>query len=161
MPAATQIRAPRPPASTPRISRQGSTLPPQAAAVLALQRQAGNRATRALMRQPATDTQPKPVKITGYGAHGDVATVQMSDGTRWKVTRKRSTVQIVKKKGQFGVGWGSDSDRIWLKASWCQGTRGEIRVGGNPQGAAKDLLKNLAQGIANGGNADDVKKVLA
>jgi hypothetical protein len=137
-------------------------LPPQAAAVLALQRQAGNRAaTRALMRQPATETKPTPVKITGYGAKGDVATVQMSDGTRWEVTRKRSTVPIVKKRGEFGVGFGADSDRIWLKASWCRGTRGEIRVGGNPQGAAKDLLKNLAQGIANGGNADDVKKILA
>ena len=162
MPVAPRIRAPRPPASAPRAARQGSTLPPEAAAVLALQRQAGNRAAaRALMRQPATQTQPKPVKVVGYGAQGDVATVTMSDGTRWKVTRKRSTVPIVKKKGEFGVGWGADSDRIWLKASWCRGTRGEIRVGGNPQGAAKDLLKNLAQGIANGGNADDVKKVLA
>ena len=105
--------------------------------------------------------EPQPVTITSYGAQGDVATVQMSDGTRWQVTRKRSTVPIVKKRGQFGVGVGSDdADRIWLKASWCRGTRGEIRVGGNPQGAAKELLKNLAQGIANGGDADEVKRII-
>ena len=139
--------------------------------MLALQRRAGNRATRALMRQPTKTVpapwptedagpEPQPVTITSYGAHGDVATVQMSDGTRWQVTRKRSTVPIVKKRGQFGVGVGSDADRIWLKASWCRGTRGEIRVGGNPQGAAKEVLKNLAQGIANGGDADEVKRII-
>ena len=55
---------------------------------------------------------------------------------------------------------GADSDRIWLKAGWCRGTRGEIRVGGNPQGAAKDLPKNLAQGVANGGDAAEVKKII-
>ena len=139
--------------------------------MLALQRRAGNRATRTLMRQPTKTVpapwptedagpEPQPVTITSYGAHGDVATVQMSDGTRWQVTRKRSTVPIVKKRGQFGVGVGSDADRIWLKASWCRGTRGEIRVGGNPQGAAKEVLKNLAQGIANGGDADEVKRII-
>ena len=160
MPTATQIRAPALPANPgagPLVSR--SPLPPEVRAVLALQRQAGNRATRSLMRQPTATAGAAP-KITGYSAHGDVATVTMSDGTRWVVTRKRSTVPIVKKKGQFGVGVGADADRVWLKASWCRGTRGEIRVGGNPQGAAKDVLKNLAQGIANGGDADDVKRIL-
>ena len=84
----------------------------------------------------------------------------MSDGTRWKVTRKRSTVPIVKKKGQLAPGVGWDASKVWLKVSWCQGTRGEIRVGGNPQGAAADLLKTLAQGIADGGDAPSLKTLI-
>jgi hypothetical protein len=174
MPAATQtrIRAPGLPAPTPQDLRRGSHASPEIAAVLALQRKAGNRATRALMRQPTKtvpapwpteDAGPGPVQpptIVSAEPDGDTVTVRMSDGTRWLVTRKRSTVPIVKKRGTFGVGFGADSDRIWMKASWCRGTRGEIRVGGNPQGAAKDVLKNLAQGIANGGDADDVKRII-
>jgi hypothetical protein len=156
---ATQIRS-HAPTAVP-LSRQPASAPREVAAVLALQRSAGNRATRALMRQPtATDPATQAPKITSYSARGDVATVELSDGTRWVVTRKRSTTPIVKKKGTFGVGFGADSDRIWLKASWCRGTRGEIRVGGNPQGAAKDVLKNLAQGVANGGDAAEVKKII-
>jgi hypothetical protein len=56
------------------------------------------------------------------------------------------------------VGW--DASKVWLKVSWCQGTRGEIRVGGNPQGAAADLLKTLAQGIADGGDAPGLKTLI-
>jgi hypothetical protein len=151
----------------PLVSRtpatQAPSLPPHAAAVLALQRQVGNRAaTRALMRQPATAAppQPKAPTIKSSSARGDVVTIEMSDGKRWKVTRKRSTVPIVRKKGQFGFSPGYDADKIWLKASWCRGTRGEIRVGGNPQGAAKEVLKNLAKGIANGGDAEEVKRII-
>ena len=174
MPAASQTRIGAPTRPGHRATRlsHGTTTSPQVAAVLALQRSAGNRATRTLMRQPtrtvpapmpAEDGAPAPAppaKIVGYGADHDVATVTMSDGTRWKVTRKRSTTPIVKKRGTFGVGVGGDADRIWLKASWCRGTRGEIRVGGNPQGAAKDVLKKLAQEIANGGDAEAVKQAI-
>ncbi len=160
MPAATptRTRAPGPLLATPQLQRRGAHSPRDA--VLALQRTAGNRATRALLREPAAVTEPKAPTISTYGAVGDVATVTMSDGTRWVVTRKRSTTPIVKKKGTLGAGFGADSDKVWLKVSWCTGTRGEIRIGGNPQGAAKDVLKNLAQAIANGGNADDVKKAI-
>src|SRR4051812_11959040 len=143
------------------------------AAVLAPPRSAGDRATRAaLLREPAgtltapttssTSTAPAPSAPTvkSAAARGDVVTVEMSDGNRYVVTRKRSTVPIVKKRGQFGVGVGGDADRIWMKASWCQGTRGEIRIGGDPQAEAKELLKNLAQGVANGGDAAEVKKII-
>jgi hypothetical protein len=156
----TRTRTPGPPTSTPQALRRGSHAPQGTAAVLALQRSAGNRATRTLMRQPTKTDAPAAPTISTYGARGDVATVTMSDGSRWVVTRKRSTKPIVKKKGTLGAGFGADSDRVWLKVSWCTGTRGEIRIGGNPQGAAKDVLKNLAQGIANGGNADDVKQAI-
>ena len=107
------------------------------------------------MRQPVTAPEKKAPTVKLASAKGDVVTVQMSDGTRWKVTRKRSTVPIVKKKGQLAPGVGWDASKVWLKVSWCQGTRGEIRVGGNPQGAAADLLKTLAQGIADGGDAPE------
>jgi hypothetical protein len=131
------------------------------AAVLALQRSAGNRATGMLLRQAAA-TVPAPAAptIKSYGADRDVATVEMSDGTRYKVTRKRSTVPIVKPRGVARLGFGGDVDRIWMKASWCRGTRGEIRVGGDPQAEAKELLKNLAQGVANGGDAAEVKRII-
>src|SRR4051794_13217226 len=156
----TRTRAPVPPTAPP-LSRRPAAASPQVAAVLALQRSAGNRATRAIMRQPVTTTEPpKAPTIKLASARGDVVTVEMSDGTRWKVTRKRSTVPIVKKKGTFTPGIGADSSKVWLKVSWCRGTRGEIRIGGNPQGAAEDLLKKLAQGIADGGDAPALKTLL-
>ena len=175
MPVPTRIAAPQRTTgrTAPRPLQRGATTSPQAAAILALQRSAGNRATRSLMRQP-THTVPAPwptedagpgpeapAKITTYSADGDVATVHMSDGSRWEVTRERSTVPVVKKRGQLSGGFGADLDRVWMKVSWCQGTRGEIRIGGNPQGAAKDVLEGLAKGIVDGGDGEKVKQVLA
>ena len=157
---ATQTRIPTLPAPDAPRARPAPGLAPEVAAVLALQRTAGNRATRAIMRQPVTAPEKKAPTVKLASAKGDVVTVQMSDGTRWKVTRKRSTVPIVKKKGQLAPGVGWDASKVWLKVSWCQGTRGEIRVGGNPQGAAADLLKPLAQGIADGGDAPSLKTLI-
>ena len=158
---ATQTRIPTPTTPDAPNARHAPALAPEIAAVLALQRTAGNRATRAIMRQPVTAPEKKAPTIKLASAKGDVVTVQMSDGTRWKVTRKRSTVPIVKKKGQLAPGVGWDASKVWLKVSWCQGTRGEIRVGGNPQGAAADLLKTLAQGIADGGDAPALKTLIS
>ena len=158
---ATQTRIPTPTAPGAPLARQARSVAPEIAAVLALQRTAGNRATRAIMRQPVTAPEKKAPTVKLASAKGDVVTVQMSDGTRWKVTRKRSTVPIVKKKGQLAPGVGWDASKVWLKVSWCQGTRGEIRVGGNPQGAAADLLKTLAQGIADGGDAPSLKTLIS
>ena len=130
--------------------------------MLALQRTAGNRATRALMRQPATQAPPAPAKpkLGTPRYEGDIVTIPVSDGTRWKVRRKRSTVPIVKKKGQLGVGFGGDLEKVWMKISWCQGTRGEIKIGGNPQGAAKDVLVKVGEEIVNGGDAGKVKEAI-
>lgn len=157
---ATQTRIPTVQAPGAPHARPAPGLAPEIAAVLALQRTAGNRATRAIMRQPVTAPEKKAPTVKLASAKGDVVTVEMSDGTRWKVTRKRSTVPIVKKKGQLAPGVGWDASKVWLKVSWCQGTRGEIRVGGNPQGAAADLLKTLAQGIADGGDAPSLKTLI-
>jgi hypothetical protein len=158
---ATQIRTPAPvPTTAAPPSRHATAASPEVAAVLALQRSVGNRATRAIMRQPTATAPVKAPTVKLSSARGDVVTVEMSDGTRWKVTRKRSTVPIVKKKGSFTPGIGADFSKVWLKVSWCQGTRGEIRIGGNPQGAAADLLKKLAQGIADGGDAPALKTLL-
>src|SRR5215210_529089 len=136
------------------------------AAVLELQRMAGNRATRSLMRAPV-DTAPAPAAdlpaaptIGTVSGVGDVVTVQMSDGTRYEVTRKRSTKPVVKKKGQFGFDAGYDASRVWLAASWCRGTRGDIKIGGNPQGAAKDVLENIAKGVVAGKDAEGVKDII-
>lgn len=131
------------------------------AAVLELQRMAGNRATRSLMRAPvATAPAPAAPAISTVSGRGDVVTVEMSDGTRYEVTRKRSTKPVVKKKGQFGFDVGSDKSRVWLAASWCRGTRGDIKIGGNPQGAAKDVLENLAKGVVKGEDAEGVKNII-
>lgn len=157
---ATQTRIPTVPAPAAPPARHAPVLAPEIAAVLALQRTAGNRATRAIMRQPVATPEKKAPTVKLASAKGDVVTVEMSDGTRWKVTRKRSTVPIVKKKGSLAPGIGWDASKVWLKVSWCQGTRGEIRVGGNPQGAAADLLKTLAQGIADGGDAPALKTLI-
>ena len=48
-----------------------------------------------------------------------------------------------------------------MKVSWCRGTRGEIRIGGNPQGAAKDVLTELGKSITNGGDADEARDAIA
>jgi hypothetical protein len=143
-----------------RRLRTANHASPQAA-VLELQRMAGNRATRSLMRAPVT-TEPAPAAPTigTVSGRGDVVTVDMSDGTRYEVTRKHSTKPIVKKKGQFGFDVGSDKSRVWLAASWCRGTRGEIKIGGNPQGAAKDVLENIAKGVVAGKDAEGVKDII-
>ena len=84
----------------------------------------GRARAPAQRRQPrdARDHAPADQDRAGHGGAEDLELRRarrrrdrdaMSDGTRWVVTRKRSTVPIVKKKGTFGVGVGADSDRIW------------------------------------------------
>ena len=109
---ATHTRIPTLPAPDALPARHAPGLAPEIAAVLALQRTAGNRATRAIMRQPVTAPEKKAPTVKLASAKGDVVTVQMSDGTRWKVTRKRSTVPIVKKKGQLAPGVGWDASKV-------------------------------------------------
>jgi hypothetical protein len=131
------------------------------AKALALQRTVGNRATRMLLRQTATSAARPTITATESGRNDDEIVVRMSDGSWYRVTRTPDPAHpIVRRHGGARVGFDSDADRVWMKVSWCRGTRGEIRIGGNPQGAAKDLLKTIAQQIANGGGADNVATTL-
>lgn len=83
--------------------------------------------------------------------------VRLSDGTRFRVTRFRWPVVTTRSEFRPPRGSvGSDADRIWVQIDWCRGTRGQIRLSGNVQEAARDLLRNIAQEIANGGDADAV-----
>jgi hypothetical protein len=151
----------RAPASTVRSRPPARGLSSGPDAALALQRMAGNRATRSLMRQP-TGTADAPAKAPTTGMSTiQVVTIKMSDGTRWRVTRKRSTVPIVKKRGLPGASVGADFDKVWMKVSWCRGTRGEIRIGGNPQGAAKDVLTEIGKSVMNGGGAAEARDAIA
>ena len=110
-----------------------------------------------LMRQVATPTQRPTIQSSGSGRTSDEVVVTMSDGSRYRVTRLPDPDHAtVRRHGMPHLGVGSDADRVWMNVSWCRGTRGEIRVGGNPQGAARDLLQTISQQIANGQGADTV-----
>ncbi len=153
----TQPRAPRQTA-TPRRLAQATG--PQAAA-LALQRSVGNRATRMLLRQTTTGAPRPTITSAESGRNDDEIVVRMSDGSRYRVTRTPDPAHpIVRRHGAAAVGVDYDADRIWMKVSWCRGTRGEIQIGGNPQGAARDLLQTIAQQIANGAGAGDLATTL-
>jgi hypothetical protein len=145
-----------------------------AAAVLRLQRAAGNRAVAQLMRQPAPPGQPSgtgaekpaggvtdPAKAptVSDGRDKDEIIVTRADGTRFHV-RRRKRGQNVIDHGRVRAGLCYDSRRVFLRVRWCEGTQGTIDVGANPQGAFKDALNNTVQAISQRKGNDEVIKTL-
>lgn len=127
-----------------------------------LQRRAGNRAVSGLLQRQATGATATAADVVSVSSAGaDAVVVVLSDGTRYRVTRTRRPI-VARRREPLppGARVGSDRDRIWVQIDWCRGTRGEIRIGGNPQGAARQLLREIAQQIANGGGADAVVRAV-
>ncbi len=58
------------------------------------------------------------------------------------------------------VGVDVDADNVTLRISWCQGTRGEVRIGANLTGQALSLAKSIAGIITRGGSTDEVLEEL-
>jgi hypothetical protein len=131
-------------------------------AILRLQHAAGNRAVSRLLQRQATGggtavATPRIVSVESNG--GNEVLVRLDDGSRYRITRiRRPIVTTTREPLPPNVRLGSDDDRVWVELEWCRGTRGEIRIGGNPQGAARALLRDMAQEIANGGGADAVAR---
>jgi hypothetical protein len=161
--------------TTPPGVAPGSARSP-AAAVLRLQRAAGNRAVAQLMRQPA----PPGGGASGGGASGDGASgtadpakaptvtdgrdkdeiiVTRADGTRFHVRRRKHGQNVID-HGRVRAGLCHDSRRVYLRVTWCEGTQGTIDVGANPQGALQDALNNTVQAINQRKSNDEVIKTL-
>jgi hypothetical protein len=121
-----------------------------------LQRHAGNRAVgRMLMRAP-TVTKDLPVEKT---ANPDQIIVTKADGTRIRVTR-RIRVRRVIDSGRPRFAICRDQKRVFLRATWCKGTKGRIDVGADPENAVEQVVEKLAETIRNGGGAADFEKVI-
>jgi hypothetical protein len=138
--------------------------------VLALQRMAGNRATRALMRQPVkTDPAKAPPAGGGTAAPGttkasgnkvtagrspDELVIERPDGTRYHVIH-HLRAKALTNPGAPRAGFCHDDERVYFRIAWCEGTQGTIDVGANPQGALKKTI-NAAVSQAKAGNINDV-----
>lgn len=138
------------------------------AAVLALQRMAGNRATRALLRQPAKTAQapagagsgsaappasPSANKVSA-GRRENELVVETPDGTKYHIFH-RIRAQKLTRPGAPRAGLCHDDERVYLRFAWCEGTQGTIDVGANPQGALKKTI-DTAVSQAKQGSINDV-----
>jgi hypothetical protein len=131
------------------------------AGVVALQRSAGNRAvTRLLMRQPTTtatrQATPQVTSVERAPDNADQVIVWMDDGTRFRVTRKPVGQRVISDPGAPTISLESDRNRVWMRIAWCRGTRGQIDVGANPQGALSHLMQDIGQTIVTGGGTSQV-----
>jgi hypothetical protein len=139
-------------------------------AVLALQRLAGNRATRALLRQPAQTQTPAP---TSGGTAASASTsankvsdgkreneliVERPDGTKYHVFHRIRAKKLTR-PGAPRAGFCHDDERVYFRFAWCEGTQGTIDVGANPQGALKKTI-DTAVSQAKQGSIDDVINTL-
>jgi hypothetical protein len=139
------------------------------AAVLALQRMAGNRATRSLMRSPVlTEPAPAPGERAAPaaveptvtdGRDKDEIIVTRADGTKFHV-RHRIRAQKLTRPGAPRVGFCHDDKRVFMRIAWCEGTQGTIDVGANPQGALKDVIDKALGQINNRAGVDQVIQTL-
>lgn len=127
--------------------------PANVARVRQLQRTAGNRATRRLLRQVAAPAKPQP-KVTP-GGDANTITVELADGTRYRVTRSVRARRVID-PGRARLDLCHDDKRVFLRVAWCKGTKGRIDIGANPQGALEDLIDGIGKDIAAGKGVDDV-----
>ena len=127
--------------------------PANVARVRELQRHAGNRATRRLLRQVVAPVKPQPTVTPGRDANEIV--VELPDKSRYRVTRSvRARREI--DPGRARLGLCHDDKRVFLRVAWCKGTKGRIDVGANPQGALTDLVGQIGKDVAAGKGVDDV-----
>jgi hypothetical protein len=172
------------PARSDPSRRSGPSGP--SASILRLQRGAGNRAVAQLMRDTATtttsptsdDAPTRTVKgpsltilcaVTDRkiirdedapAGETDARVVTLDDNSRFLVRRRR-TLTVVdpdEHHSNLHLGTGHDADRAWVELSWCKGSHGEIKLGGDPQKAVKDLLQTISTTISQNGGTDDVVK---
>jgi hypothetical protein len=145
-------------------------------AVLALQRMAGNRATRSLLRQPVdtaapkAETAPAPSSSSTAGpATGNLKVspgrtenelvVERPDGTKYHVFH-RIRAQKLTRPGAPRAGFCHDDERVYFRFAWCEGTQGTIDVGANPQGALKKTIDTAVNQVKGGSSIDDVVNTL-
>ena len=126
--------------------------PANLARVRELQRTAGNRATRRLLQRQVVAA---PAPKVAPGADENTITVELPDGARYRVTRRVRGRRVID-PGRLRADLCHDSKRVFLRVAWCQGTKGTIDVGANPQGALEDLLKKVGGDIMSGKGAQDV-----
>ena len=139
--------------------------------MLALQRMAGNRATRALLRQPVEEKaeaapaqapvvssppQPAALKVSD-GRDKNEMVIERPDGTKYHVFH-RIRAQKLSRPGAARAGFCRDDERVYLRFAWCEGTQGTIDIGANPQGALKKTIKAAVDQAKNGGSVDDVAR---
>jgi hypothetical protein len=106
--------------------------------------------------EPVEDTPPLKVDP---GHDDDEIIVTRADGTRIHVRRKVHTV-VVSDPDRLRGALCKDSNRVFLRLTWCRGARGTIDVGANPQGALKQLMNKVSGQISQGQSLDQIAQTL-
>jgi hypothetical protein len=100
---------------------------------------------------------PKPT--VAKGKNEDEIIVTRADGSRY-VVRRKVRARVVLDPGRFRTGLCWTDERVFGRATWCQGTQGTIDVGANLPAAAKQLLDTLVAQINRGDRPEDIARTL-
>jgi hypothetical protein len=100
-----------------------------------------------------------PPPTVTKGKNDDEIIVRRADGTRY-VVRRKVRARVVLNPGRFRTGLCWTAERVFGRATWCQGTQGTIDVGTNLPGAAKRLLDTVTDQINSGGRPEDIARTL-
>lgn len=97
--------------------------------------------------------------IVKLGKDPDEIVVTRADGTRYHVRRK-VRAQVLTRPGRLRTGFCWGDERVFGRATWCEGTRGTIDVGANLPGAARRLLDTLVDQINRHERPEEIARTL-
>jgi hypothetical protein len=100
----------------------------------------------------AEDTPPLKVEPT---ENPDEIVVTRADGARIHVRRKMHATTLHEPE-RPRIGLCKDDNRVFIRATWCRGTRVTIDLGANPQGAVKQLMDKVSDQINQGQSVDHI-----
>lgn len=93
------------------------------------------------------------------GRDPDEIIVTRADGTRYHVRRK-VRVQVLTRPGRLRTGFCWGDERVFARATWCEGTQGTIDAGANLPGAARRLLDTLVDQINRHERPEEIARTL-
>src|SRR5262249_27590586 len=93
------------------------------------------------------------------GRDPDEIIVTRADGARYHVRRK-VRAQVLTRPGRLRAGFCWDDERVYARATWCEGTQGTIDAGANLPGAARRLLETWVDQLNRGEGPDEIARTL-
>src|SRR6185295_13148163 len=93
------------------------------------------------------------------GRDPDEIIVTRADGTSYHVRRK-VRVQVLTRPGRLRTGFCWGDERVFGRATWCEGTQGTIDAGANLPGAARRLLDTLVDQINRRETPEEIARTL-
>jgi hypothetical protein len=93
------------------------------------------------------------------GRNHDEIIVTRDNGTRYHVRRK-VRAQVLTRPGRLRTGFCWGDERVFGRATWCEGTQGTIDAGANLPGAARRLLDTVVDQFARGERPEEIARTL-